>query len=124
VVDISNPVEWSTMERVMTPGGSSAAEETAKVVPAGTKVVKAFNTTLAKTLLSGEVAGEALQVLIAGDDADAKATVTSLVEGAGMRAVDVGPLRRARMLEQLGLFQIAIQEQIGSGFGSAISLRW
>ncbi|MGH9083756.1 MAG: NADPH-dependent F420 reductase, partial [Acidimicrobiales bacterium] len=27
VVDIANPVEWSTMERVTTPGGSSSAEE-------------------------------------------------------------------------------------------------
>ena len=124
VVDIVNPVDWSTMETVTTPAGMSAAEETAALVPEGTRVVKAFNTTFAATLLAGEAAGEKLEVLIAGDDDAAKATVAALVEAGGMRAVDVGPLRRARMLEQVGLFHIAIQEKLGSGFASAISLRW
>ena len=41
-----------------------------------------------------------------------------------MTALDVGPLRRARMLEQVGLFHIGIQQQIGTGFASALSLRW
>ena len=124
VVDIVNPVDWSTMETVTTPAGTSAAEETAQLVPEGTKVVKAFNTTFAKTLVTGEAAGQKLEVLIAGDDDAAKATVAALAEAGGMRAVDVGPLRRARMLEQVGLFHIAIQEKLGSGFASAISLRW
>jgi predicted dinucleotide-binding enzyme len=55
VIDIVNPVDWSTMETVTTPAGTSAAEETARLVPEGTKVVKAFNTTFAKTLVAGEV---------------------------------------------------------------------
>ena len=57
LIDIVNPVDWSTMETVTTPVGTSAAEETAQLVPEGTKVVKAFNTTFAKALLAGEVAG-------------------------------------------------------------------
>ncbi|MDA8342532.1 MAG: NADP oxidoreductase, partial [Actinomycetota bacterium] len=80
--------------------------------------------TFAKTLLAGEVAGQKLQVLIAGDDEQAKKTVASLVEAGGMTALDVGPLRRARMLEQVGLFHIGIQQQIDPGFASALSLRW
>ncbi len=124
VIDIVNPVDWSTMETVTTPAGTSAAEETAQLVPEGTKVVKAFNTTFAKTLVAGEVDGQRLQVLIAGDDEQAKQTVASLVEAGGMAALDVGPLRRARMLEQVGLFHIGIQQQIGTGFASALSLRW
>ena len=124
VVDIVNPVDWSTMSAVTTPAGTSAAEETAQLVPEGTKVVKAFNTTFAKTLVAGEAAGQKLEVLIAGDDDAAKATVAALAEEGGMGATDVGPLRWARMLEQVGLFHIAIQEKLGSGFASAISLRW
>jgi predicted dinucleotide-binding enzyme len=124
VVDIANPVDWSTMEMVTTPAGTSAAEETARLVPEGTKVVKAFNTTFAKTLLAGEAAGQKLQVLIAGDDGAAKEAVAAVVEAGNMQAVDLGPLRRARMLEQVGLFHIGSQEQLGSGFASAISLRW
>jgi predicted dinucleotide-binding enzyme len=108
----------------VTPEGSSSAEETAKRVPDGTAVVKAFNTTFAQTLVAGEAAGESLQVLIAGDDAGAKAKVAGLVEAGGMRPIDVGPLARARMLEQTGLFHIAIQEKIGAGFASALKLHW
>ena len=124
VVDIANPADWSTMDRVVTPPDSSSAEETAKRVPDGTPVVKAFNTTFAGTLASGEVAGEKLDVLIAGDDEDAKQKVASVVEAGGLRPLDVGPLKRARQLEQVGLFHMAIQEPLGSGFGSELKLLW
>src|SRR5256885_9081633 len=67
VLDIANPLDWSSMDRVVTPEGSSSAEETAKRVPDSAAVVKAFNTTFAQTLVTGEAAGESLQVLIAGD---------------------------------------------------------
>jgi len=124
VVDIANPADWSTMDRVVTPPDSSSAEETAKRVPDGTPVVKAFNTTFAGTLASGEVAGEKLDVLIAGDDEDAKQKVASVVEAGGLRPLDVGPLKRARQLEQVGLFHMAIQDPLGSGFRSELKLLW
>ena len=124
VVDIANPAEWSTMDRVVTPEGSSSAEETAKLVPSSASVVKAFNTTFAGTLVAGEVAGEKLDVLIAGDDEEAKRKLAELVEAGGMRPLDVGPLKRARQLEQVGLFHMAVQDQLGSGFGSTVKLLW
>jgi predicted dinucleotide-binding enzyme len=123
VVDITNPADWATMDRMVTPVDSSGAEEIAKLVP-DAHVVKAFNTTFAGTLTAGEVGGEKLDVLIAGDDEAAKATVASLVEAGGMRAIDVGPLKRARQLEHVGLFHIAIQDDLGSAFGSALKLHW
>ena len=91
-------------------------------MPAGTMVVKAFNTTFASTLVAGQVAGQKLDVLIAGDDQAAKQTIAALVDAGGLRAVDVGPLKRARQLEQVGLFHMAVQDQLGSGFGSAVKL--
>ncbi len=124
VVDISNPVDWSTFEGLVTPADSSAAEEIAKLLPEGTPVVKAFNTTFATTLPSGEVAGQTLDVLLAGDDADAKETVASFIKAAGLRPLDVGPLRRARQLEQLGFLNMAAQEPLGAGFGSALKFHW
>jgi 8-hydroxy-5-deazaflavin:NADPH oxidoreductase len=124
VVDIANPAEWSTMDRVVTPADSSSAEETAKLVPSGAHVVKAFNTTFAGTLVAGEVAGQKLDVLIAGDDEEAKRKLASVVEAGGLRALDVGPLKRARQLEQVGLFHMAIQDALGSGFGSIVKLHW
>lgn len=54
VVDIINPVDFSTMSPAVAPG-TSGAEEIAKAAPAGTKVIKAFNTTFAGTLVAGRL---------------------------------------------------------------------
>jgi NADPH-dependent F420 reductase len=122
VVDITNPVNTETWDSLATPPGGSSAEEVQQLLPQGTPVVKAFNTTFAPTLVQGEVAGHPLDVLIAGDDDEAKQKVAQLVGDAGLRPIDVGPLRRAQQLEQLGFLHIAIQEPHNLGFGSAIKL--
>lgn len=124
VVEISNPIDFETFDRLVTPPDSSAAEEVAKLLPPGTPVVKAFNTTFAGTLVAGDVAGQKLDVLLASDDAGAKRTVAGLVEAAGMRPIDAGPLRRARQLENVGFLHIALQEELGSQFGSAVKFHW
>jgi predicted dinucleotide-binding enzyme len=122
VVDITNPVDTETWDRLATQPGTSSAEEVAQLVPQGTPVVKAFNTTFAPTLIAGEVAGQQLDVLIAGDDNAAKQKVSQLVADGGLRPVDVGPLARAQQLEQLGFLHISIQEPLGLGFGSTFKL--
>jgi hypothetical protein len=122
VVDITNPVDSVTWDDLATPAGTSSAEEVAQLLPDETPVVKAFNTTFAPTLVAGEVGGQQLDVLIAGDDDAAKRKVAQLVADGGLRPVDVGPLRRARQLEQLGFLHIAVQQPLGLGFGSAIKL--
>lgn len=98
VIDITNPVDFSTFDSLVVAPGTSAAEEIAALIPASA-VVKAFNTTFAGTLASGAVANVPLDVFIASDSADAKAAVASFVTDAGLRPIDVGPLRRARELE-------------------------
>jgi predicted dinucleotide-binding enzyme len=120
VVDITNPVN-DTMDGLVTPADGSAAQELAAAAP-GARVVKAFNTTFAGTLTEGEVAGEPLDVFIAGDDDEAKATVAQLARDAGLRPIDAGPLKRARELEAAGLLHMTIQERLGSGFGSALKV--
>ena len=122
VVDITNPVDTETWDRLATRPGSSSAEEVAQLVPHGTAVVKAFNTTFAGTLVAGEAAGQQLDVLIAGDDDTAKQKVSQLVSDAGLRPIDVGPLVRAQQLEHLGLLHISLQEPRNLGFGSAVKL--
>ena len=121
IVDITNPIDFNTMSPVVAPG-TSGAEEIAKIAPAGAKVVKAFNTTFAGTLVAGQVAGYPLDVLIAGDDAEAKAAISKFVSSGGLRAVDVGPLQRARQLEALGLLHITLQFTLNTGFSSAVKI--
>src|SRR5215207_6591924 len=119
VVDIANPLN-STYDGLATAPDSSSAEDVAKAIASGAKVVKAFNTTYAGTLLTGEVAGQPLDVFIAGDDADAKNKVAELVKDAGMRPIDTGPLSRARQIEGMQLLHIVTQGTLGTNWGSAI----
>jgi 8-hydroxy-5-deazaflavin:NADPH oxidoreductase len=121
VVDISNPLN-QTFDGLATAPGTSAAEEVAATLSAGTRVVKAFNTTFSGTLVEGQVAGQPLDVLIAGDDEGAKETVAQLVRDGGLRAIDVGPLERARELEGLGFLGITLQQPLGLNFQSAWKL--
>ena len=122
VVDISNPVDWQTFDDLVTPLDSSAAEEIQKAAPEGVSLVKAWNTTFAGTLVAGEVAGQPLDVYVAGDDAGAKESVIGLVESGGSRAIDAGPLRRARELERLGFLGMTLQQPTGFNFQSAWKL--
>ncbi len=122
VVDITNPVDTETWDRLATVPGSSSAEEVAELVPDGTSVVKAFNTSFAPTLVAGEVDGQPLDIFIAGDDEGAKQKVSQLVSDGGLRPLDVGPLARAQQLEHLGFLHISIQQPLGFGFASAFKL--
>jgi NADPH-dependent F420 reductase len=121
VVDIANPLN-STYDGLATEADSSSAEDLAKVVPAGVKVVKAFNTTYAGTLIAGNVAGQKLDVFIAGDDADAKDKVVQIVTDGGMRAIDAGALHRARQIEAMQLLHITLQGTLGTNWGSALKI--
>jgi 8-hydroxy-5-deazaflavin:NADPH oxidoreductase len=121
VVDIANPLN-STYDGLATAPDSSSAEDLAKVVAPGAKVVKAFNTTYAGTLVAGQVDGRPLDVFIAGDDAEAKARVAQLVKDGGMRPIDTGALNRARQIEGMQLLHIVTQGTLGTNWGSAIKI--
>jgi 8-hydroxy-5-deazaflavin:NADPH oxidoreductase len=95
VVDITNPIDVDAFEPLKLEAGSAAQEIAAKIP--GAKVVKAFNTTFAGTLGEGRVAGQPLDVFIASDADDAKATVIRIVTDAGLRPDRRGPAQaRAR----------------------------
>jgi hypothetical protein len=118
VIDITNPLN-ATYDGMAVEAGTSAAEEIARELPENAKVFKVFNTIFAQTLLSGQVDGKKLDVFIAGDDAEAKANITQLVNDGGLRAIDAGPLSRARQLEALGFLGITLQGTLGTSFKSA-----
>jgi predicted dinucleotide-binding enzyme len=120
IVDITNPIDVEAFEPLALEAGSAAQEIAAKAP--GAKIVKAFNTTFAGTLATGEVGGQPLDVLIAGDDESAKATVSQLVGDGGLRPVDAGPLKRAHELEALGYLHMALQQPLGTNFASTVKL--
>jgi NADPH-dependent F420 reductase len=123
VVDITNPLDFETFDSLTVPADSSAAAEIAAALPSS-KVLKAFNTNFAATLASGTIGEQPTTVLIAGDDAEAKAQLAEVVTAGGLRAIDAGALHRARELEGLGFLQISLaaREKLAWTGGFAVQL--
>lgn len=67
----------------------------------GASVVKAFNTLNSRQMVDPETAGGPITIMLAGDDADAKAQVAELVRGMDLDVVDVGGLEYAHILEEM-----------------------
>jgi predicted dinucleotide-binding enzyme len=122
LVDSTNPVDFSVLEPLDVSPFRSGAALIADAAPEGSPVVKAFNTAFAGTVLAGTVAGQPLDIFLAGDDTSAKHTVGRLITEGGMRPIDSGSLARARELEALGLLHMAIQGPLGTHFASAIKM--
>ncbi|NEB94861.1 NADPH-dependent F420 reductase [Streptomyces bauhiniae] len=121
VVDICNPVDFSTFDSLVTPPGVATATLIAAEAPEA-RFVKAFNTTFAGTLAGGEVDGQPLDVFIATDDEAARTTVTEFVQSAGLNPVDCGPLRRAVELEAFQFVHMTLQDRLGLNWSSAIKI--
>ncbi len=72
-------------------GGLGSSEVIARHLP-GARVVKAFNTMYYETLRTGAGREDRLVLFVAGDDAEAKAVVSRLIEEIGFAPVEVGTL--------------------------------
>src|SRR5450631_1515495 len=110
IIDISNTFN-ADATGLVTPDGISGAQEIAKAVPASAHVVKAFNTVFGHVLAQGRP----LDVLFAGDDARAKASVSAFIESLGLRPLDTGDLAMAHWLEGVGPLLMGLARH-GAGF--------
>lgn len=117
IVDIANPVA-PDLSGLVTPSGSSGAQEIAKSLPAGAHVVKAFNTIFGHVLAKGD----RLDAFIAADDAEAKAPVSAFLESLGLRPLDAGGLHMAQTLEALGLMMIGLAKNGAGTWDFAINV--
>ncbi|MEU2599057.1 NADPH-dependent F420 reductase [Streptomyces hirsutus] len=99
----------------------SAAEEAAGIVPSAT-LVGAFHHLAAPLLLDPEADLRHEDVLVCGDDADAKARVLALAaDVTGGRAVDAGRLRLAAQLEPLTAVLISVNKRYKTRSGVALT---
>lgn len=108
IVDITNTFDRAGFTGLVTPDGSSGAEEIAAAAPAGAHVVKAFNTLFGHVLAARQAGDRPLDVFIAGDDAEAKGRVAAFAESLALRPLDVGDLAMARWLEGAGLLEMRL----------------
>lgn len=101
LIDPTNVVarEGGRMSHGIEGKGSNAA--LIQAAAPGAFVVKAFNTLNVAQMTDPETAGGPITIMLAGDNADAKATVATLVRGMGLEAFDVGGLEYAHVLEEM-----------------------
>jgi 8-hydroxy-5-deazaflavin:NADPH oxidoreductase len=104
VIDATNPLEYPDDGSVRLAFGfdDSLGERVQRKLPAA-KVVKAFNTVGNPYMIDPELPGGPPTMLICGNDADAKATVSGLCEDFGWEAADLGPIERSRALEEVAM---------------------
>lgn len=101
------PMRFERGPRPIDVAEGSATEQAATLLP-DSKVTGAFHNVPAAALLDLSVSLHQ-DVLVTGDDAEAKAGVLALVDSLdGLRAVDAGPLRYSRFVEGLTLLLVGI----------------
>lgn len=103
IVDISNPFN-DDADGLAIADDTSIAREVAKAAPANARVIKAFNTVFGHVLEKGHTP----DVFFAGDDAQAKASVSTFISSLGLRPLDVGGLNMAHWLEGAGLILMGV----------------
>jgi NADPH-dependent F420 reductase len=112
LVDIAVPLEPPNIRSVFIPPSKSAALEAREILGDGVRIVGAFhNVSAAK--LKDPTSHIDCDVLVCGDDAEAKADVVRLVEAAGMRGIDAGPLVNSIAAEALTPVLLYINKAYG-----------
>jgi 8-hydroxy-5-deazaflavin:NADPH oxidoreductase len=115
IMDCMNPLAMKDgalgLERGYT---TSGAEAVASWLP-GAKVVKTFNQVGAEMMTVGVRFETRPVMFLAGDDENAKSTVSPLVSELGFEALDAGALKQARILEPFAM--VWINQALFRGLG-------
>jgi 8-hydroxy-5-deazaflavin:NADPH oxidoreductase len=122
LLDLSNPLDHSQgfPPRLFVKDDDSLAEMIQRAHP-DAKVVKTLNTMNNSIMVDPAQLGEPTTVFVSGDDAEAKATVTALLEQMGHQDVlDLGDLSTARGAEMWLPLWIRIAMSLG---GSDFNIR-
>lgn len=120
VVSVAAPIVFRDGQAGAAPGELSLAEITAAAAP-GARVVAGFHTVSARALADPDVPLDE-DVLLAGDDAEAKDVVAELAERLIQgRAVDCGRLEVARWLETLTAVLLNVNRRYKTNAGVRVT---
>jgi hypothetical protein len=100
LIDVTVPLKPPQIRTVNIPAGQSACLEAQALLGSGVTVIAAFQNVSSNHLAADEEHVDC-DVLVCGDNDDAKAQVIKLAEGIGMRGLDAGPLQNAIAVEAL-----------------------
>lgn len=130
VCDATSPLATAVGGRawhVLRPWHGSAAEQAAAILGDGPRMTAGFHTISARALTAIDASMDS-DVLVCGDDPDAKAVIGGLIEQIpGLRWVDCGLLSQARIAETMTALLVSINRQYGlhdSGFRITGRDRW
>ncbi|HLI11896.1 MAG TPA: NADPH-dependent F420 reductase [Alphaproteobacteria bacterium] len=126
VIDTTVPLVPPKVATIQLPREGSVGQITQEFLGDTVRVVSAFQNVAAHKLHNGETID--CDVLVCGNDKDARAAVIALVEAIGLRGLDVGPIANSVAAEALTSILIGINRRYkidGAGiritgqFGSA-----
>ncbi|MGE0383679.1 MAG: NADPH-dependent F420 reductase [Gammaproteobacteria bacterium] len=115
VIDTTVPLVPPKVARVQLPAAGCAAAEAQQVLGAGVRVVSAFQNVSAHSLMDGSADCD---VLVCGDDVDAREQVIGLVAAIGLKGWHAGVLANSAAAEALTSVLISINKRYqlpGSG---------
>ena len=110
LVDVTVPVNPSDILRVAIPPAGSAAKEAQLLLGDDVNVIAAFQNISATHLKKLDAAIDC-DVLVCGDNAEAKKLGLQLVADAGMKGLDAGPLDNAVVVEGLTSILLGINRR-------------
>ena len=109
LVDVTVPVDPEKPRQLRIPPGGSATEEAQALLGPETRVVAAFQNISHEHLVHG--LATACDVLVCGDDPGARQEAIKLAGMLGLRALDAGPARNARVVEGLTVLLMGINRR-------------
>ncbi len=113
LLDTVVPLDFAGPRLYAPPPEGSAAEEAQAVLGPATRVVAGLHSLAAHELSNVDHTLDA-DVLLCGNDADAKALAAGVIEQLGVRCLDAGPLSMAGVLEGLTALMVRLNRRYRS----------
>lgn len=113
VIDVTVPIVAPHFTEVTLPEGRTAAQEAQAILGSDVRIVSAFQNVSAVHLKDMDHTVEC-DVLVTGEDKDAKREVIALAQAIGMKGIDAGPLANAIVAESLTPILLGINKRYGA----------